>query len=282
MTHASPAAAALEGLRVIRREPKAVLSWVVIWIVALVIIGATVILTHAPEGAAAAHGRGFIAVARRFGPLWPILVSTFLGLWVMTTASVFRAVLRADEHGWHLFKLGPDEVRIAIVTGAGSLIALLFGSVPVIMFLAAKPILALAPALEQWVVYSGALATVAVDIWIAVRLSFTPVHTFATRRLSLFDYWRITGGHFWFISAAYALVAFEMVLIFIAFTVLAGILAQILKGFPLSLEITTDLLAAVSFVLGWTIFCACQAFAYRAFASRSSPGPSAQPPPSAL
>ena len=99
----------------LRREPWAVAYWIGVWAVALALIASVRLATGALGPGAARRPTGSIAF-RRFGPLALVLAPTLFVLWTMTTATVYRAVLRPGEHGWHLFKLGPDEARIAVLS----------------------------------------------------------------------------------------------------------------------------------------------------------------------
>lgn len=245
------------------REPKAVLSWVLIWLAALVFVGAVVVFT-APH-LVPVPGGGVLTLARRYGPFWPFLISTLLVLWIMTTATVFRAVLRPDEHGWHLFKLGPDEARVAGITTVGGALFGLLGIAPaMLVWLLTQPFLLVVATPIQLVVVGGTLATVGLEIWIAVRLSLAPVYTFDTHHYHLVSYWDITQTHFWRLCLSYLLVGVQMGGLYLALLAVTVGLRFALAAQPLALEIISDLLKAVAFVLAWTIYCACQAAAYKA------------------
>ena len=278
MTAFSPLAAALEGARVIRREPMAVLSWVGLWLVALIAVGAIVVFTAPHLASPRPAGGGVLTLAHRFGPFWPALISTLLILWIMTTATVFRAVLRPDEHGWHLLKLGADEARLAVITVIGAVIVLALGSGPAfLVWLLTQPLLLVIPEAGQGVVIGGTIATVCLQVWIAVRLSLAPVYTFDTHRYHLVSYWDITQTHFWRLCLSYLLVAVQMAGIFLMFFLVTNGLRTVASSFLLQVEIVSDLLAAVVFVLVWTIYCACQAAAYKAI--MLNPPPAFHPTP---
>ncbi len=281
MTDLTPSAAAFEGLRVMRREPKAVLSWIAVWMLMLAGIAIIkVIFGGPPAGGGGRHG--WSALLSGFGPLAVVLIPALLVLWIMTTATVFRAVIRPDEHGWHLFKFGPDEARLGVVTAAGFVLMVLFGGAPaLLLFILAKPLLAVAPGLGHGIVDAGALATVCLELWIAVRLSLAAVHTFAEGRFHIAGYWRLTRGRFWPLAASYAIVFVEIV-VFVAALAAAAVLsswAAAAVGTPhgvdaarrailLVLALVAALMSAVFFVVPTVIVCACQAFAYRAIVSR--------------
>ena len=264
MTAFSPLAAALEGARVIRREPMAVLSWVGLWLVALIVVGAIVVFT-APHLAAPRPPGGVLNLAHSFGPFWPALISTLLILWIMTTATVFRAVLRPEERGWRLLKLGADEARLAVFTVIGALIVDPLGRASnLLVWVLTQPFLLVVPTPGQSFVFGGAVATVCLLIWIAVRLSLAPVYTFDTHRYHLVSYWDITQTHFWRLFLSYLLVAVQMAGLYLAMLPITVGLHLVAGAHPVLVEIVSDLLTFVVSLLAWTIYCACQAAAYKA------------------
>ena len=277
MTAFSPMTAATEGLRVIRREPVALLGWIGIWVLALVVVTVVQLLTIDHQPTPAPGRNGTAALVARFGPFWPLLVTTIFVLLMMTTSTLFRAVLTPTEHGWHLFKLGGDEIRLAIVTLASTFVLVAFGSVPsLILFLFAKPILAAVPASGELVVLLGTAATVFIDAWIGVRLSLAPVHTFAEGRFHVLGYWRLTRGNFWRLLLSYFYLALQIVVVFIAVAMglfLVGQLAAVIAAGRLDILGRVALFAlvgvaafllAILFVVPLTLVCACQAVAYAA------------------
>lgn len=257
------------------------MSWIGVWM--LVLAGIAVIKVISGGSAVGAGGRqGWIGLLRGFGPLAVVLIPALLVLWIMTIASVFRAVISPEEHGWHLFKLGPDESRLGLITAVGFVLMVLFGSAPaLLLFVLVKPILAVAPGLGHWIVDLGALATVCLELWIAVRLSLTAVHTFAEGRFHVVGYWRLTRGYFWPLLASYLIVFVEIVAFILAVAVAAVLSGWVASavGVPhgvdgarravlLVLALVAALMSAIFFVVPTAIVCACQAFAYRAIISR--------------
>jgi hypothetical protein len=276
MTTFSPMTAATEGLRVIRREPMALVGWIGIWVLALVFVTVVQLLTvgHADVQPPKQGVAGLIA---RFGPFWPVLVTTIFTLIMMSSSTLFRAVLTPTEHGWHLFKLGAAEVRLAVITIAVTLVLVAFGGLPsLILLLFAKPILAAVPGSGPWVVWLGTAATLCIDVWIGVRLSLAPVHTFAEGRFHVFGYWRLTQGNFWRLLLSYVYLAVQIVLVFIvaflglfligeiANTIAAGHLNFWSRALLFGMAGVAALLLAILFVVPLTLVCACQALAYSA------------------
>jgi hypothetical protein len=279
MTKFSPIDAALEGLRVVRREPWAVAYWVAVWSAAFILIAIIRLATGslAPSRAPLDDLGGVI---QRYGPAAIVLIPTVLVLWVMTTATVYRAVLRPGEHGWHLFKLGPDEARIGVLSAAETIIAALLGGVPAYLLLVLlNPIFELAPGLSRLTALGGFFATILIDTWIAVRLSLASVQTFAQHRFPLSAYWGFARGHYWRMLAGYIVVAGEMLLVIVALSVIVGAFGALAEGVihwrdaGLIRRVLLWLLAPIAAVLAavvWVIpailICGYQAFVYRALA----------------
>jgi hypothetical protein len=277
--------AATEGFRVMRREPKAVAYWIAVWAVALVAVATSKALLGGPVARGASHDAA--GVIKSYGPLATIFVPTLLALWVMNTATVYRAVLTPGEHGWHLFKLGADEARIAAVSALGAALLAVFGGVPAYLLLVLfNPLFLVAPGLKWVIAVAGAVTTVILEVWIAVRLSLAPVQTFAVRGFPFADYWEMTRGAAWKLLGAYALVVLEIAIFFTAF-VLIGLVAEPLFANILAwqgpraarLVLILGLLvpiAAVSssaaFVIPSVLVCGCQAYAYRIITRRPAAG----------
>jgi len=292
MSAFSPLDAAFEGIRVVRREPKAVLYWTAVWALALAAIAAIRLLTGALT---APHGpTDDFSVIRRYGPLAVVLAPTVLVLWVMTTATVYRAVLRPGEHGWHLFKLGPDEARIAVLSAAETVFLTLLGGVPAYLLLVLLvPIFEVAPTLNAWIGGAGFVGTMAINIWLAVRISLAPAQTFAERGFPFNAYWGFARGRFWRMLLSYILVAVE-VLAFLVASVFVGLvfgwlteatihwhgMAVLRRATLWFLVAVLAFLTAVVWVVPLILICGCQAYVYRAIAAetRAAPAPGVAEP----
>ena len=281
----SPLDAASEGLRMMRREPKAVLYWIAVWALALAAIG-VIEAWSAPvvEGGGA---RGAVGLMRRLGPLAVVVAPMLLALGVMNTATVYRAVLQPNEHGWHLFKLGAEEARIAVVHLVGGVLIflatlLLWFFLPgpaSLLFFLASPLSGVVPGHVQITAALGAAATVMLEVWIAVRFSLAPVESFAQRRFPLAAYWSLTHGKFWRLLASYLLVFLEIALFLVLFALIGLALGATIslmmawrgpdlarRAALLALVPAAAVLGAALLVVPTTLICACQAYAYRAIA----------------
>jgi hypothetical protein len=282
MTRFSAVDAALEGLRVIKREPMAVLYWIAVWAFALAMIA---IIRLATGSTAAAHASDSVGLIHRYGPLAVVLAPAVLVLWVMTTATVYRAVLRPGEHGWHLFKLGPDEARIAVLSALETVLLALLGGVPAYLLLVLlNPIFEALPSLNRLIALIGFFLTILIEGWIAIRLSLAPAQTFSERGFPFGGYWGFARGRSWSLLLSYLIVVLEVLAFVIASLVVGvvlGALTEAILGWKdttlvrrvilLALAAMWALYGAVAAVVPLTLICGCQAYAYRAITAAHPP-----------
>jgi hypothetical protein len=284
MTAYAPTAAALEGFRLIRREPRVALVWTLLW---LAVVMATTLAVATGPPVVLAHGRASSGpgdIVRKFGPFAPLLILLFLVVWATTTVAAYRIVLRPQDRRYFFLRLGVDELRLAIMTVASAILILVFGGAPAYLLLAlADPLMRALPTLARDIARVGALLTVCVDVWLGVRLSLIAVETVAERRFHLSAYWPLTRGRFWYLLACYAwcfLMVFGLTtLLFLAGDVLvslahldtaAGDLWR--RTGVLGIAAILALLTAGFLMLSSTIFCACQAHAFRVIAADGKAG----------
>ncbi len=278
MTALSPFDAATEGFRVIRREPRAVLVWALLWLAAISITAMVVASGGRVTPSRLGAHRELGEIIRQFGPFAVLLIALLLLAWAATTVATFRVVLRPQARGWFFLRLGADELRLAVMTVSAVILVLLLGGAPAfVLFLLVSPLMAAAPTLARDIATLGAAVTVCLDIWIAVRLSLIAVETFAERRFHLTAYWPLAAGRFWYLFSSYVLCFILFFVLLLAFAA-SGVLLEWVQaaiGFPhgadpfrriglLGLAGCSALLAATFFVLTTVLVCACQAHAYRA------------------
>jgi hypothetical protein len=266
--------AAMAGVRLIQREPKAFAAWIGIWLAAVSVAA----LLVAFGGAVPTDPTVYHRLGARFGPFAVILMALFLIAWAATTQAAFRAVLQPDERRYFYLRLGADELRLAVMSLVTFLLILIFGAVPAFLLLAlASPFMQAAPDLVRYIAGIGALATIGVDVWVGVRLSLIAVETFAEGRFHLSAYWPLARGRFWYLALIYAAC-------FVMFLVLGAVVGaataaleagQSLVGPPqgadparraalLAMAGTYAALFSVSWVASTVLFCAAQAQAFRA------------------
>ncbi|MEO8811814.1 MAG: hypothetical protein ABI376_02735 [Caulobacteraceae bacterium] len=277
--------AALEGVRLMRREPRAVLVWACLWLAALTI--AAIVVASGDQVVIADRGaaRDLREVSGRFGAFAAVFVPLFLVVWAITTVAAFRAVLEPRNRAFFFLRVGADELRLAVITVVALAVVVVLGGVPAfLLFALVSPVMAALPGLARGIATAGAVTTVCVDVWLAVRLSLIAVETFAEGRFHLSAYWPLVRGRFWFLLAGYAIYAL-MMFVFLAAIGFGGIVlqgAQTAIGAPdgadpgrrallLGLAGLWALLATALFTVPATLLCACQAYAFRTIAAARSP-----------
>ncbi|MBO9709762.1 MAG: hypothetical protein J7521_16285 [Caulobacter sp.] len=211
--------AAFEGFRLIRREPKTIAAWAVAALVLGVALALGMIAT----------GFGGVLEAptpESMTPQWWGKLLAFEGVAILGTlvttsimgAAVYRAVLRPEEAPRTRLRLGPDELRLTLLS---VIMAVIFTVLSVLLMIPVGVIIVAIAAGSggfQSSPDSGATLGVIAAVllaylllllglsFFAVRLSLAGALTFAERRLNVFGSWRLTKGKFWKLLGCYLLV----------------------------------------------------------------------------
>lgn len=271
----NPMDAAVEGVRLIRREPKSVLAWMALWLAYFVATAIVVAMGRPVDLHVRAGHTGLAALGERSGPIAPLFVIVFLTLWACTTLAAYRAVLRPKDRAFFFLRLGADEIRLALLTFVSALLVVIFGGAPAYLLLVLfSPFMQALPSLARSIATVGAVATFAVDVWLGVRLSLIAVETFAERRFHLTAYWPLAKGRFWYLLAVYVVCFLILFGVGLAFSTVIGLvmgLAQpdlevrglLRRTSLLGLAATLAVLASSFVVICSTLICASQAFAFR-------------------
>ncbi len=235
--------AALEGFRIVRREPLTFAVWTIGVLVFGVGFLALLMPMMAPMMALSSPGtlgaRPDPALAAQIlpvmGRLYAIMIPMLLIYMAVANAAVYRAVLRPDETRFGRIRLGADELRLL---GVSILLGLLYiavsvGAVIVCMIVAALAALAfrsqiaLAMGVSILVAY---LIVFGLMIWMGVRLSLAAPMTFAERRIVVFRSWSLTKGRFWGLLGCYLLVFAMLVGLYMAMMCLYGAASLVATG----------------------------------------------------
>jgi len=267
-----------------RREPRAVLVWMLLWLAVLSAAAWAVAMGARIDISKPVVTRNLADVAQRFGPFAVAFIVMFLLVWATTTVASYRAVLRPDERKYFFLRLGMDELRVAIMTVAAFVLVLVFGGTPAyLLYLIFTPIMQAVPALARYIEFVGVMCTVALEVWLGVRLSLIAVETFAERRFHLSSYWPVTRGRFWYLLSCYVVLAVVIGVLSIVVFSLNGLLFEIAfarvgagdfvrRLSVLAIAGILAVLTASLWVLFWTLFCACQAHAFRAIVGKGKAG----------
>ncbi|HZZ36999.1 MAG TPA: hypothetical protein VFE03_14850 [Caulobacteraceae bacterium] len=210
MTGFSATDAALEGFRITREKPKALLAWTAFSF--LVSVVGVLITVNMPAEARAAlealqsnQNPDIENLMEALAILSPMLLFG-LAVQCVMAAAVYRIILRPADEKFSYLRLGKDELRLMALT----LIYLVLG----VMLLAAVQLaiviitFAASPLGQGAMMFVGSAAelfTLGVFFYVGVRMSLAPVITFDRGRLAILDSWTVTHGQFWRLLGAYVL-----------------------------------------------------------------------------
>lgn len=199
MTKFSPSEAALEGFRLSREQPSAILVWSLLYFVGLLFMGVVMNTLAGPEfkqfiqsnGLQAGDPTAYMGMLQRSWPAFVLIlvIDTFVSS--VLAGGIFRMVLKPQDKGVAHMQLGRDEIRLAMV----NLIMLAIG---IFSFVAAA---VLATAFASVIGgFPGVLIGFGLTcllIWVGVRLILALPMTFGEGRIAIVQSWKLTEGHFW-------------------------------------------------------------------------------------
>lgn len=290
--------AALEGLRLARREPKAMLIWAVL-LLAFSVISTGIMIGMFPgllgrmEGAeASADPTAALALLGQMGQMYALIGPIYIAFYAVLYCACYRAVLRPEDKGFAFVRLGGDELRMVglmlyqfvVWLGLCIVLSIIIGIIAVAIGLAAGAAgggaSAGAGVGAVLLIIALYLAFLVAAIFIGVRLSLAQPKTFAEKKISLFGAWRLTKGQFWPLLGCYVLawvIGIVVSLLGSAISMLgfvivgeAGSFSQIFSPDMSSLanyftagRILTLVIASLFSALAYAVFIAPAAAAYR-------------------
>ncbi|WP_184717610.1 hypothetical protein [Caulobacter sp.] len=235
-----PVDAALEGLRTVRRKPKAVAAWAAFALVMLPVLGLIVQIVLGPEGRAVLRGRGASADPREIlelvthlGGAMVLLIVLALAIGAVLAAAIIRSVLQPDDKRFAYLRLGKEEIQLLIVsliTWVAALLATVIPSGAVVLGTAL-----LSGSASTWFAFLGGLAVIGLSLWIAVRLSLLGPHAFSHHHIDVRTAWIQTHGQFWRLLAMYVMVIVMTAVISIVGTIVASLIGWVISlaaGYP--------------------------------------------------
>jgi hypothetical protein len=235
-----PVDAALEGLRTVRRKPKAVAAWAAFALVMLPVLGVIVQIVLGPEGRAVLRGRASSADPREIlelvthlGGAMLLLIVLALAIGSVMAAAIIRSVLQPADKRFAYLRLGKEEIQLLIVsliTWVAALLATVIPSGAVVLGTAL-----LSGGAATWFAFLGGLAVIGLSLWIAVRLSLLGPHAFSHHHIDVRTAWIQTHGQFWRLLGMYAMVIGMTAVISIVGTITASLIGWVISlfaGYP--------------------------------------------------
>ncbi|NQE62550.1 hypothetical protein [Caulobacter sp. RHG1] len=229
-----PVDAALEGVRTLRRKPKAIAAWAAFALVMLPILGVIVQIVLGPEGRAVLQGRGSSADPREIlelvthlGGAMLLLIILALAIGAVLAAGIIRSVLQPGDKRFAYLRLGKEEIQLLIVsliTWVAALLATVIPSGAVVLGTAL-----LSGGAATWFAFLGGLAVIGLSLWIAVRLSLLGPHAFSHHHIDVRTAWIQTHGQFWRLLAMYGLVIVMTAVISIVGTITGALVGWIIS-----------------------------------------------------
>ncbi|HEY8617388.1 hypothetical protein [Phenylobacterium sp.] len=223
MSRFSASDAAVEGFRVLGRSWRVVLGWALfnlLGLIAACVLAGVLVAIAAFASAANAAGAG--AAGGAIAAI--VLALAMLALPVVIVAALFRMLLRDDPPGLFHLRLGRDELRLgAVWLGTLGILLIVSATAFAVTGLSARaggPMFGI-PAV---------LVLLALQIWIALRLSLAGPITVAERKIGFAASWRLTRGHAWSLLGMAVLAGCFLAMILILAWLLLAIVSGAVSG----------------------------------------------------
>jgi len=226
MTRFSPSEAALEGFRLTRERPRAILTWSGVYLLGIAAIAMLMMVILGPKfidlakkGQLATDPEAVAEMLTHSAPAFLLLMAMVVALMSILTAGIYRIILRPEERSFAYLRLGGDELRLTAVN-------LLLFCVGVACLFVGLSIVAVAGQAGAAMEYAAVVLVGVVTIWIGVRLSLATPMTFATRKISLRPAWLLTRGSFWPLFGMIVLAVIFYVMVWLLITMVGlGVVA---------------------------------------------------------
>lgn len=283
--------AALEGFRITRERPRALLAWTgfsfAVSVLSIVIsLNLPAEMNTAMQDLESKRAVDVTTLMTMLATVSPLIAFGLIVQCVMA-AAVYRIILKPEDTRYSYLRLGKVELELALLTIVYVFMATFFvAGLQLAVLLVSAVASAFGSTALDFVWKVGEVFSAGVVLYVAVRLSLAPIITFDTRKISIFESWELTRGQFWRLFGAYALaicclIVFT-VLLLVVFLLIAMIfmiasggsaadLVQILKPDEVSLKsylnpfmVAYLVVASVFTAIYYAVIAAPGAWAYRA------------------
>lgn len=215
--------AALEGFRIARAKPRAMLIWALASLMIslagsvgmVTLFGGLMTRFASMDETPPSDPAQIFSLMGQMALLYLFLIPLLLFIFAIFTAAVYRAVFKPDEDRLGYLRLGGDEWRQAVVMLVLGLLGLVATVVVIFVLALLLGVLGAAtgaigdgsaPGFGFFIgiilLYIGMIA-VSVAFW--VKFSFAGPMTFVDRRIRIFQSWKATNGYFWPLFGTYLL-----------------------------------------------------------------------------
>lgn len=228
-----PTAAALAGLRTMRRKPATVIAWAAFWLLALLVFGFFVKVAIGPEGlhdiaarARSADPRDILNIVSSLGGVMLVLIAIALFLGSVLSAAIIRSVLEPTNDRFFYLRFGREELRLLVVSLITWGVALGVTVIPTGVLVLGTALLS--GAAQGWFATLGTLAIIGFSSWVAVRLSLLGPHAFSHHHIDVRGAWVQTHGQFWRLVLLWVMAVVLSLVLYFACSRMASALAWLI------------------------------------------------------
>ena len=245
--------AAFTGLRVVRKNPGAVIAWAILHLLSVAFITWLMVVkfhdlfaklqamphmqgvAKEPD-AAQAQWRQMAPIFHQILPIYAYLLPFGFVLAAVVMSAMNRAVLRPRDSGMGFLRLGMDEIRQLILMIAWTVVQfvaelLLIGLAIAAGFLAKTVMHSAAPGASAHLPFViGAVVFCVGLILFEVKMSLASAQTFATRQINIFGSWSLTNGQFLPMVATYFLTFILYVVVAIVLGLIMAVITMVTAG----------------------------------------------------
>lgn len=221
---------AFEGFRIIRQRPMLILYWGgaglllagIQHYLALTFMSDAMDQLNALSLEAQPDPMAVFGLMGQIMPLYVVMIVLSLVFYAVLNCAVYRAVDNDPKAGFGYLRLGPDEVRQALVMVAFYIVFLIAYLIIVLGVALVGSLLSaglslLHPLLGGIAAFVTAICALAAIVWFMVRMSLYSVQTFHDRKFNLFGTWALTKGNVWSLVAGYFITLVMAMLVYLLF-----------------------------------------------------------------